>query len=81
MLLVKIADLSDSIFVNFYRNQADEIMPIRANELKKLKEDHQNSKVNDAFFSAQFKHYQFLVKCANRSFGEESRLSFLCCRL
>lgn len=39
MLLAKISDLSDSIYVNFYREQGNQIMTVSADSMKKYKDD------------------------------------------
>lgn len=39
MLLAKISDLSDSVYVNFYRDQGEKIMSVAADTLKKLKDE------------------------------------------
>ena len=43
MLMARIADLSDQMFVNFYRGQAETIMGNRtADQIMKLKEEGEN---------------------------------------
>ena len=64
MLSAKIADQSsNSIFVNFYRDQGQQLMgAITAAEIKQLREDGNTQAVCDAFFDAQFQHHQIMVK-------------------
>lgn len=54
MLSAKIADQSgQSIFVNFYREQGQQLMgSVSASEIKRLREENLISEVNDAFFNA-----------------------------
>ncbi|CDW72882.1 replication protein a 70 kda dna-binding [Stylonychia lemnae] len=62
MVLAKIQDQSESIFVNFYREQGIQIMQVGAEQIKKLKDEQNQSQLNEIFFDAQFRYYQILVK-------------------
>jgi len=82
MLLAKIADFSDSVYVNFYRQQAELIMGgVTAEKIKELKEQGESAQVNDAFCDAQFKPFTFTVKATARSFQDETRLNFSCTKI
>ena len=39
MLLAKVADLSDNVFINFYREQGTQLMSIGADKMHQLKEE------------------------------------------
>eukprot|EP00347_Sterkiella_histriomuscorum_P004608 403359819 len=62
MLMVKLQDQSDSIYVNFYRELGSQIMAASANEIKRLKDENQHTQISDQFFDSQFKNYQILIK-------------------
>lgn len=62
MLLAKIADMSDNVYINYYRDQGNQLMNISADEMHKLKESDNISAINDAFYEAHFKQYATLVK-------------------
>lgn len=55
MLLAKIADMSDNVYINFYRDQGNQLMNISSDEMHKLKESDNISAINDAFYEAHFK--------------------------
>ena len=47
MLLARIADFSDSVFVNFYRQQAETIMRgVKADQVKSLRENFENDQLS-----------------------------------
>jgi hypothetical protein len=46
MLMARVADLSESVFVNFYRAQAEAIMGGKtAEQLKKWRDDNENNQI------------------------------------
>ncbi len=72
MLMARIADLSDQMFVNFYRGQAETIMGNRtADQIMKLKEDGENILLQEAFNESLFKFFQFTIKATSRVFNDE----------
>ena len=62
MLLGKISDLSDNVFINFYREQGSSLMSVSPEKMKELKDNNEMSAINDIFYEAHFKYYQILVK-------------------
>jgi len=53
MLLCKIGDFSDSVYVNFYRHQAESIMGgVTAEQLKAVKDSGDMDKLADIFIAA-----------------------------
>ena len=57
MLLAKISDLSDNVFINFYREQGSGLMSVGPETMKQYKDDNNLSAINDIFYEAHFKHY------------------------
>ncbi|CDW80181.1 replication protein a 70 kda dna-binding subunit-like [Stylonychia lemnae] len=76
MLLVKLQDQSESVYVNFYREQGFQIMNQTADAINNLQRENRHDLVNEAFFDAQFKNYQIQIKAKRNRKGENSRLSY-----
>jgi hypothetical protein len=49
MLSAKLADVSDSIFVNFYRQEGTAVMGLPADKLKDIKDQGDIQVINDTF--------------------------------
>lgn len=62
MLLAKVADLSDNVFINFLREQGSHLMSVTPDQMKTLKDENNNTAINDIFYEAHFKYYKLLVK-------------------
>lgn len=81
MLLAKIADFSDSVYVNFYRQQAETIMRgVSAARVKELREAGELDQLSQLFYEAQWQHYTFTVQSKFRQFNDDMRLNFACIR-
>ena len=79
MLLCKIGDFSDSVYVNFYRAQAEQILGgTTAETLKTIKESGDLASVTELFMAATFRHFTFTIRAQARTFNDETRLSFSC---
>ncbi|TNV82843.1 hypothetical protein FGO68_gene14201 [Halteria grandinella] len=89
MLSAKIADQSNqTIFVNFYREQGQQLMGhITPGEIKDMREKGQLNQISEAFFDAQFRNHQILVKARINQvgYGHEpqgsERIQFFAARL
>lgn len=81
MLLAKISDLSDNIFINFYREQGQALMSCTASEMKLMKDDNNMTDINNVFYDAHFKHYQILVKAQVKHYGDEQKVSLYAFRV
>lgn len=57
MLLAKVSDLSDNVFINFYRDQGKDLMTVSPEEMKILKDENNLTRINDIFYDAHFKYY------------------------
>ena len=75
MLLAKISDLSDNVFINFYREQGSGLMSVGPEQMKQYKDENNLSAINDIFYEAHFKHYQILVKAQIKNYGDEQKIS------
>ena len=81
MLLAKIADFSDSVYVNFYRQQAETIMRgVTAQRVKELREAGELDQLSQVFYEAQWQHYTFTIQSKFRQFNDDMRLNFACIR-
>jgi hypothetical protein len=79
MVMARIADLSDSIYVNFYRQQAECIMgDVSASEFRKIKNQEDQEALNAIFTDALFRPYQFNIKVNLRTYNEETKMNFAC---
>ena len=50
--------------------------------MKRLKDQHNVSAINEVFYDAHFKYYNILVKAQTKNYGDESKVSlyaFKCC--
>ena len=74
MLLAKVSDLSDSCYVNFYREAGNTIMGISAEEYKNLKENEGEGAAKEHATSRLYKPYLFLLKAKQESFADEMRI-------
>eukprot|EP00347_Sterkiella_histriomuscorum_P003463 403364199 len=82
MLMARIIDQSDSIFVNFYREQGSQIMSVPPEVIRRIKEEEQEEQLNDIFIDAQFKPYQILIKAKQSNYGQDSsRTSFFATKI
>ena len=82
MLLVKVADFSDSVYVNFYRQQAETVMRgVPASEVKEMRDSSEYDRVQQTFFEAQWQHYTFTIQSKIRQFNDDMRLNFACIRV
>ena len=62
MLLAKVADFSDTVYVNFYRGQAETIMrSIPASKVKELRDTGDLDALSQVFYEAQWQHYTFTI--------------------
>ena len=57
MLLAKISDLSDNVFINFYREQGSQLMSVGPDQMKVFKDSNNMSEINNIFYEAHFKYY------------------------
>ena len=57
MLLAKVSDLSDNVFINFYREQGAHLMSISPDQMRLHKEQNNMTAINDIFYEAHFKYY------------------------
>lgn len=82
MLCAKIADVSDVLFVNFYRHEGTALMGLPADKLKELKDTGDIQVINEAYSDRLFRQFGFLMKVRARQggFGPEgqSNVSFVC---
>jgi hypothetical protein len=81
MLLAKVSDLSDNVFINFYRDQGKDLMTVSPEEMKILKDENNMTRINDIFYDAHFKYYQILVKAQIKNYGDEQKVSLYAFRV
>ena len=81
MLTAKVGDLTDSIYINFYRNNADPIMGgMTAEEYNRLRyeENMTVEKFKEKIDSNLYKQHSILVKAKQEQhMGEDVRLKFI----
>jgi hypothetical protein len=71
MLCAKIADLSETIFVNFYRHEGTALMGMQAEKLKELKDQGDIQVINEAYNDRLYRQFGFLIKMRVRpGFGD-----------
>ena len=67
ILTCKIADVSESNFVNFYRNEGTALMGMTAEKLKDLKDQGDIQVINEAYNDRLYRPYGFMLKVRPRS--------------
>ena len=82
-LLVKMNDLSDSLYVNFYRNEGTAVMRgVDAQQLVAMRETNDTEEVQKVFYNAMFKLHRVTVKCQYNVLNNgEERVNFTAIRL
>lgn len=56
-------------------------MSIRPEDMRKLKDENNQTAINDIFYDAHFKYYNLLVKSQIKSFGDESKINLYAFRV
>jgi predicted acetyltransferase len=62
MLSAKLADVSESFFVNFYRNEGTAIMGLPADKLKDIKDQGDIQVINDTFHDRLYRRFGLIIK-------------------
>jgi replication factor A1 len=78
---VKFMDLSDSFFISFYRDMANELIGVSAEEILKLRSEQQFHKVSEIFGDWAFKNLKILVKARKQVFNNEPKVVFFATRV
>jgi hypothetical protein len=77
MITAKISDFTDSIYVNFARDQGKAIMgDMTAADFKKMRDDEPEEKVQAFFDSLMFRPYNMMVKGKHEFFNNENRMRY-----
>jgi len=76
MVSAKISDISETVFVNFYREQGTQIMGITAERLKAIKDEGDIQVINDAYQDRHYKHFELSIKAKQRNHQDDYRPSF-----
>ena len=67
MLLAKISDVSECIFVNFYRDEGTALMGLKADKLRELKEQGDIQVINEVYQDRLYRPFGFMLKVRARS--------------
>lgn len=62
ILTAKVADVSEQIYVNFYRNEGTAVMGIPADKLKEIKDQGDIQVINDTYQERIYKHFAMLIR-------------------
>ena len=62
VLTAKFADVSDQVYISFYRNEGTSIMGISAEKLKEIKDQGDIQVINDTYNDRVYKHFSMLVR-------------------
>jgi lactam utilization protein B len=83
MLSAKISDLSDNIFVNFYRHEGTALMGMPAEKLKDLKDQGDIQVINEAYADRIYRQFGFLIKLRLRpGFDERGpQVNYICAKV
>ena len=83
MLSAKISDLSDNVFINFYRNEGTTLMGMTAEKLKDLKDQGDIQVINEAYSDRIYRQFAFLVKIRVRPAYQEqgTQLNYVCSKV
>jgi hypothetical protein len=74
-------DLSDSFYISFYRDMANELMEIGAEEILKLRNEQMFHKVAELFSKSAFKKLKLLVKARKQVYNNEPKVIFFATRV
>ena len=81
VLQVKFMDLSESFYISFYRDMANELMGVDADTVIKLRNDQMFHKVAELFSQGTFKKLKLLVKARKQVFNNEPKVIFFATRV
>ena len=76
MIMTKISDFTESIWVNFAREHGTALMGMTAEEFKDFKENNNEEVVQNHFDSLLFKSFNIMVKGKYESFNGENRMRY-----
>ena len=74
-------DLSESFYISFYRDMANELMGVNADTVLKLRNDQMYHKVAEIFSQGTFKKLKLLVKARKQVFNNEPKVIFFATRV
>ena len=66
MLLAKISDVSETLFVNFYRDEGTALMGLKAEKLRELKDQGDIQVINEVYQDRLYRQFGFLIKVRPR---------------
>lgn len=76
MITARISDFTDSIYVNFARDQGAALMGMTAVEFKEYRENNSEADVQTFFDSLLFKKFNIMVKGKYEFFNNEYRMRY-----
>ena len=66
MLLAKIADVSETLFVNFYGDEGTALMGLKADKLRELKDQGDIQVINEVYQDRLYRPFGFIIKVRPR---------------
>ena len=76
MIMARISDFTDSIYVYFTRENGTSLMGKTADQFKEFKDTHTDEQVNNYFDSLLFRPLNIMVKCKFEYYQGEQRMRF-----
>ena len=72
MLSAKISDVSETMYMNFYRHEGTALMGLPADKLRELKDQGDIQVINEAYADRLYRHFGLLVKVRPRQSYDNS---------
>lgn len=76
MISAKISDFTDSLYVNFTRDQGEAIIGMPADAYKKKTDQMSEDEISDFFDTLMFKHYNIMIKGRMETYQGEQRIRY-----
>ena len=76
MLQAKISDFTQSIYINFARENGDKVMGMSAEEFKEFKENEDPERVSQLFNDISFQTFNIMIKGKFEFFKGENRIRY-----
>jgi len=76
MIMARISDFTDSIYVYFTRENGTSLMGKTAEQFKEFKDTHTEEEIQNYFDSIFFKSLNIMVKCKYEHYNGEQRMRF-----